>query len=301
MFRIILLLVFLSCGQAYAYLPGKIVAIVGKDIITSHDLDERVGIAKDTLAPEHANVSKNFLDQQVLQTLIDDKIVLQHAKKLKLEVTAEDMKFALQMIEERNNFPKGGFFTYLKKRNISKSSVLEQIKSQIAWSKILNYVIRPKITISEKEVDEVLSHILPENTEITFRQITLPINDLTREKIDKNMLFLNDLRSKISNCEEAVNIAKKNNLPIHLMSVPINQLHEELRDMIIVTPRGTASKVIKTDKMLSLIVTCQKNYNGVGKKEREEIRETLLQKKLSLQATHYLHELRKKVFIEIRL
>ncbi|AIL65477.1 Peptidyl-prolyl cis-trans isomerase surA [Rickettsiales bacterium Ac37b] len=301
MFRITLILIFLVCMPVYAYEPGKIVAIVGKEIITSQDLQDRMIVVKDTLAAEHANINMHFLEQQVLQSLIDDKIFIYEAKRLKLDVTDEDMKFALQMIEERNNLPKEGFVNYLKSRHIPKASVLEQIKAQIAWSKILNYVVRPRINISEKEVDEVLSHILPENAEITFRQITIPINGLNREAIDKNMLLLNELRAKIRNCEEAVNVAKKKNLSAQLMSVPINQLHEELRNMIMVTPRGTASKVIKTDDILSLIITCQRDYTGVAKKEREEIRDTLIQKKLSLQATHYLHELRKKAFIEIRM
>ncbi|MFV9876015.1 MAG: SurA N-terminal domain-containing protein [Rickettsiales endosymbiont of Dermacentor nuttalli] len=301
MFRIIFILVWLIFMPVYAYEPGKIVAIVGKEVITSQDLQDGMLVARDTLAPEHMNIDNRFLEQQVLQSLIDDKIFLQEAKKLKLAVTDEDLKFALQMIEERNKMPKGGFFSYLKNHNILKSSVLEQIKAQIAWSKILNYIVRPRINVSEKEVDEVLAHILSENAEIIFRQITIPIVGLQKEVVDKNMLLLNELRSKIKNCDEAVTLAKRKNLSAQLVTVPINQLHEELRNMVMVTPRGTASKVIKTDDVLSLIVTCQRNYIGVAKKEREEIRETLMQKKLSLQATHYLHDLRKKVFIEIRM
>ena len=69
------------------------------------------------------------------------------------------MRRAISALEKRNNVAPGKFKSFLADNRIPASTLLGQLRAQIAWGKLVNRRLRPRVTISEEEIDEVLQRI----------------------------------------------------------------------------------------------------------------------------------------------
>jgi peptidyl-prolyl cis-trans isomerase SurA len=295
--------IFLHFSVAQAIEQDKILAIVGGEIITSHDLENRIELVK---VSGQLNLPLNEianLKPQILQKLIDEKLIEQEAKKLDLQVNDEEIKVAIAHLESQNNLASGEFDQFLKMNHLSKEAADNQIRLSILWGKVINTRIRPKLVVSEKEMEEMLGVVVPENMEVTYKQLELPLSENPETSTEEKLLDdLTVLRSKVKNCNDFDVQAKKINakwVP-DVITVPIQRLHNELHDMVKTLPIGKASKVIKTANAFNMIVVCKRDYRGLNKEEKEEVKEMIIQKKIMLQSSYFLQDLRNKTFIEIR-
>ena len=81
-----------------------IVAVVNKDVITRRELDLRIQQIKSDLTRQRAQLPPDeILQSQLLQRLIIERLQVQEAKRLNIEVTDQVLKTALDAIAQRNN------------------------------------------------------------------------------------------------------------------------------------------------------------------------------------------------------
>jgi peptidyl-prolyl cis-trans isomerase SurA len=298
-----LLLTFLInlsvCALSYA---DNIAVIVGDSLITNLDVDQRMQIWLNSIEPQaRPKVPLSVIRNQIIQSLIDEELLVQDAKKSKIEVPDEELKHAINNIEQANGLKPGEFPKFIKDKDLPWEGFIHQLRNQITISKIFNYKLRPKIDISSKEIEEVLSTIIPENAEANFKQVIIPISTFTNDDEVKNAIErLNKLRKKIKNCTLMDEVAKKEHLEVNNITLNLNKLHHDIRNMVRVLPIGNPSKVIKTASGLNLIVVCKRDYDGLNPTEKDEIKEMLIQKKMEKQSKHYINVLRQKTFIEIK-
>jgi peptidyl-prolyl cis-trans isomerase SurA len=286
-----------------AMAKSRIAAMVGEDIITTIDVQERIKIILDSASISNPdNRTLKQVASQALQTIINEKLFEQEAKRLKLTVNENEVKNAIKSIEAHNNFKEGQFEKMFKERNLSIASFKTQIRGQLLWRKIIDLKIAPKVVINENEVDEALESSVKQNYEVSFRQIFIPINKKSDPKFVENKIAeLNKLRENIKTCNQFGEMAAKvgSSVPNDEFRVPVENLHSDIRGMIRHLSAGQVSQVIKAPSALHLVMVCDKEYKNYGAKEKEEIRELLHEKKILLQAEHYLHDLRQKAIIEI--
>jgi len=182
--QIIFIFVIFTLATFSAYAEeDKIAAIVNGEEISSYTLAHRVDLATRSSGLPDTPEVQNKVRPQVLEILIDEKLKNQEAARLKIEVTDSDMQDAIADIEKQNHLEAGGFQGFLAKNNFPEDSVKDQIKSQVAWKKIVIEKIRPKISIGENEVQDQIQ-IMANQTgkkQYDLSEIVLKIEDEKKE------------------------------------------------------------------------------------------------------------------------
>ena len=165
----------LAPRQAQAQDVQRIAAIVNDEVISSYDLVLRLNLVINSTQMEDSPETRHRLQAEVLESLVDEKLQLQEAKRLNIRVTKREMATAIGRIEEQNNLAPGGFDDFARASGVDRDSLLAQIRAQISWSKVLRRRLKP---IAEDEVDEMLEQIEADigKPEYLISEIFIPIN-----------------------------------------------------------------------------------------------------------------------------
>jgi peptidyl-prolyl cis-trans isomerase SurA len=137
----------------------RIIAVVNTDIVTAGDIDARMNLIMRTSGIPDTPQNRQQLARRVLQTLIDEKLEMQEAARFKISVDKQDIDKALANIEARNNMPKGGLDDYLKRLDIDRSSLVDQIKASLTWNKVVQARYSSDVSVSDAEVNDEIARI----------------------------------------------------------------------------------------------------------------------------------------------
>ncbi len=175
-----LVALFLALNPAPA--PAQtlgIAAVVNDDVISLYDLQARMMMLIVTSNQKDSPELRSRLSQQVLNNLIDEKLKMQEAKRLDVNISPQDIEQAYEDMEASNNLPKGGLSTFLNKSGVDKLVLFEQIEATIAWADTINKLFRSQTTIGEEEIDEVINEIKASKgkPEYLTAEIFLPVKD----------------------------------------------------------------------------------------------------------------------------
>lgn len=133
-----------------------IAATVNDDVITLVDLDSRVKlyIGGSPQKPSPEELAR--LQKDVLERLIDEKLQLQEAKSLSIEVPDDQIAQGFAEIARQNHTTPEEFRDRLQKAGVRLDTLREQIRAEIAWSQVVRRKLRPQVNVSEQEIDAAL-------------------------------------------------------------------------------------------------------------------------------------------------
>ncbi len=175
----------------------EIVAVVNEDAISARDFNKRMKlIIISSGLPNNKNIRQR-VSPQVLSSLIDEKIMVQEARSMNMEVTRTEIDAGFAKIAAQNNVTPDKFKAQLKRGGIDISTMYDQIEAQVAWSKVVQRRLRPKVIISDRDVDAELERIKAKigTKEYLAAEILLPVDDAKDEKRVKQ--FANSLVKEI--------------------------------------------------------------------------------------------------------
>ena len=144
------------CGPAQAQQEARIAAVVDDQVISFMDLVNRTRLVMFAtgLAPTKENMDR--LMPQILNNLVDETLQRQEALAQNVIVRDAEVENTLADMEQRNKLPPGGLDGFLASKGIEKSTLVSQVRSSIAWTKLVDRRLRPQVEISDEEVDEAL-------------------------------------------------------------------------------------------------------------------------------------------------
>lgn len=174
---------FILATPAHAQKQMGIVAIVNQDAISQSDVQDRMRlILVSSGLPPTADMQKRVLPQ-VVDGLIEEQLKIQEAQRNNLEVTDEDIAEGFKSIAEGNKFTVEQFEQIMKQQGIPKSTLENQIRAQVAWSKVVQKVIRPGITVSPNDVAARVAKIknMVGKTEFLVSEILLPVDQKDKD------------------------------------------------------------------------------------------------------------------------
>lgn len=131
-------------------------AVVNDLVISTYDLDQRVKLMMVTSGAQGADAAKK-LRAQVLRQLIDELLQLQEAQKSKITIGAEDLEKSFKRIAQQNNITVDQIYKTLDENNISRTTLQNQIKADLAWQKLIQMRLAPRVTVSDEEVDNAFT------------------------------------------------------------------------------------------------------------------------------------------------
>ncbi len=97
---------------------------------------------------------KKILREQVINKMIDEELIRQDAKNLKIEISEKDLKEGIELVAIQRKQTPAQFKSLLQRNNLSFESYSNQIEAEIFWSKIISETLRGKVKISDVEVKE---------------------------------------------------------------------------------------------------------------------------------------------------
>ncbi len=166
-----------------------IAAVVNEDIITVFDVQSRMGMVMVTSGLENTADIQRRLMPQVVDALIEERLKLQEAARLKIQTTEAEIRQQVDQIELRNNMPIGTFRTMLTSNGVDLSALYAQMESDISWSKVVRESLRSNVKVSEDEVNAVLARAKGNQgkPEFLLAEIQLPVNAAMSDSVVRDM------------------------------------------------------------------------------------------------------------------
>lgn len=132
---------------------------------------------------------------QVLRTLIDEELQMQEATEKKITVSAQDIKEAMERIARQNNTTLPKISETLDAAGVSISTLESQIRVELAWSKLVNQSLAPRVRVSDDDVATVLTQFEEnaDQTQYQVAEIFLPVEkpeDEDQARADAENLML---------------------------------------------------------------------------------------------------------------
>jgi len=174
-----------------------IVAIVNDEPITFMDLSNRMQlIIVSSNLPDNSETRKKLYGQS-LQSLINEKLQAQEAKKLSISITTQEIDNTIKFIEKNNNMEERTLIDTLYKNGVPKSALPSRILANITLEKLLQKVIQPKVIITDNEIENEYNNYLSNEGKYEYKLSEIIFNYTNLSKNTDIMLIAKQIRKKI--------------------------------------------------------------------------------------------------------
>jgi len=142
----------------HAVLVDRIVAVVGKEVVTQSELAERRDFAERQLRRQGTPLpDRMLLERQILDRLIIDKAQLQLARDSGIRVEELQLDRALERVAENNSMSLAAFRRALEKDGVPYERFREEVRQQIQMQRLREREVDDRIEVSDAEIDQFLA------------------------------------------------------------------------------------------------------------------------------------------------
>jgi peptidyl-prolyl cis-trans isomerase SurA len=139
-------------------LLDRIAAIVNDGLVLKSELDAQMDAVTKRLQEQKVELpSQSILKQQVLDRLILQEIQAQHAKRVGLTVSDEQLNSALQEIASRNKIPFDQLPTALSAQGVDYKTYRESMRKELTLSTLRQRDVISHINVSPRELDQFIA------------------------------------------------------------------------------------------------------------------------------------------------
>lgn len=180
----------------------SIAVVVNEDVITQSDVSDRLKLIASSAGLPATKEVRDKLLPQVVSGLVDEQLMLQEAERLGIDVTPEEIAEGFAVIARQNNMEPEAFRTMLRRGGIDLATMERQIKAQMAWSRVIQMEMRPKVNISDNDIEAELARFGGKagEREYLLAEISLPVESPDQEENVK--LLATRLHQQIGGVEE---------------------------------------------------------------------------------------------------
>lgn len=146
-----------------------IAAIVNDDIVTSHDLRQRILFIMATTGAERDERTLARIQQQALRNLVDEHLQMQESQKYEQTISDEEVNQNVGRLIGRNGLDPNDVVARLAQAGVSIETLRDQVRSEIAWQRIVNGLYGSRIRISDAQIDETLNRLTANVDKPSFR------------------------------------------------------------------------------------------------------------------------------------
>jgi|GEM_PF-651394 len=260
MTAVIALSLFNFSYQSHAQQTDSIAAVVNNDLVTYTDLYDRMNLIITTSRmPDTVEFKKRLLPQ-VLSGLITEQLQLQKARELNLSVSDKEIDDGFSQLSKQNKMEPSTFKKMLAQSGLSQKTVRTQIKAQLAWAKVVQSEIRPRVILSDSEITTEVSRLqsragqkeyfvaeifLPYGKDVPEQEVRAAARDLYKQLSKDPGKFPAAARQFSQNTTAAAGGI--------IGWVTPDQLHEDIGSALTNIKPKTLSQPIKTDEGYTLL------------------------------------------------
>jgi len=298
---------FIPEGLRAAEEIDKIVAVVNDDLITLSELKEKE--KKINTKPDSLDASQD--ERQVLEQMIEQKLLEQEAKKMGISVTDREVDAAIEGVKKQFNLTDEQLNEVLKKQNLTLETFREQWRTQILGNKVVGTQVKGQIAVTEDEIKKYYEENYGEiqtGKEVRIAHILITFDSPDEEEKARDLAF--EIAKQAKEGEDFGELAKrysKDTLSAErggdLGYFKKGDLVESLEDTIRDTPVGRIVGPIKSPEGYHVIKVLDRRDSGHNSIDdvREEIRQTIYRQKAEKALKEWIEDVKKTAYIEVKL
>jgi peptidyl-prolyl cis-trans isomerase SurA len=192
----------------------RIAAIVNDGMVLKSELDAQMDAVTKRLQEQKVELpSQSVLKQQVLDRLILQEIQTQHAKRVGLTVSDEQLNSALQEIASRNKIPFDQLPTALSAQGVDYKQYRESMRKELTLSTLRQRDVIAHINVSPHELEQFLTRqqTAAANDEFNVSHILLSLPEAaTPKQLEEITQKAQDLATRASKGEDFGQLAIAN-------------------------------------------------------------------------------------------
>ncbi len=153
-----------------------IAAIVGDDIISTNDVNERRDLVMATAGIPNTPDNQQKITPRILQSLIDETLEMQEAKRQSFTISDAEVDKAVEQMTASRGQSGMTLKEFIERQGLSERSLQNQIRAQLAWNKVVQRKLRHNVSISQDEIARArqAQAAAPGTTELRITALTLP-------------------------------------------------------------------------------------------------------------------------------
>ena len=286
-------------ASSFAEDQDKVVAIVNKDIITRKDLTDFLNFMiiqmSGKFSQEEIRQKLESAKSDILNRLIEDKLILQEAKKEKVYIDENRVKGKIEQMKAQ--FP--GTREYeasIAQQGLTPADVESKVREQLLIYSVIETNIKEKITVEPAEVTHFYQEHASELKEPEGRKVTALIT--SDQKAAGDAL---DFVKKGGSFEDA---AKKYAAELQDLGVlHREQSRKEIEDAIFNLKAGEVSSVVKLDSEKYYVLKVEEitpPKQVTLDEARDRIAGMIFEDKMQKGLTKWIDELKEKYYVEIK-
>jgi peptidyl-prolyl cis-trans isomerase SurA len=286
-----------------------IAAVVNDDIISMSDLTARLQLALVSSGLPNTQETRQRLTPQVLRSLVDERLQLQEATRANVSVTDKEINEAFGKVAEQNRMERDQLEKMLASQGVPRSTLESQIRSTIAWGKLVQRRLRPSIEIGQEEIDQVIQRIQANagKPEYLAAEIFLAVDAPERE--DDVRRLADRLYEQIGQGASFPAVARQFSQSAGAAAggdlgwVQQGQLPEELDGALRQLRPGQATRPIRSITGYHILMLRDERTVAAANSlpPREQIMNSLGQERLDMLQRRLLRDLRRSAFVDLRV
>jgi peptidyl-prolyl cis-trans isomerase SurA len=192
----------------------RIAAIVNDGLVLKSELDLQIDSVTKRLEEQKVELpSQSVLRQQVLDRLIVQEIEMQHAKRIGLSISDEQLNTTLQEIANRNKIPFDQLPTALAAQGIDYKLYRESMRKELTLSTLRQRDVISHINVTPHELEQYLArqHSAASNDEFNVSHILLSLPAAaTPQQLEEISHKAQDLATRAQKGEDFAQLAIAN-------------------------------------------------------------------------------------------
>lgn len=283
-------------GICELHAEDKIVAIVNCDVITQKDLDDFINFTRMQMSSsynrEEIENKIKTIKKDLLDKLIEDKIILQEAKKNNIKLDEARVKARIEELQKHYGSD-ANLQAALAGQGLVQADIESRIREQLLMYGIVNAKVRSKIVINPKEVTEFYE----KNIEEFKFPIQLQIDSLTAKNADEaRQIFLN-----LKSGKDPESLVNTDSVSLDRMNVIKGQLRKDIEEVVFKLKEQGVSAPVKIGnkyyifKLNRIVPPRQQNLTEI----RDRLYTILFNQKMEEELTKWLDELKRHSYIKI--
>ena len=312
-FGIALLLLFsIGLSSASAVVVSRIAAVVNKDIITTHQLDQKLQeqLAKKEQQPSPAQLGA--LRQELLSRMIEETLVQQRITALNLSVSDDEVETALLDVQKQNQLTREELEDAVQVQGLEFDEYLDNLRQQILRYKLIGEEVRSRVDVTEGEVVEYYRAHLDDYRlapEIQLSAITFPVSEKASGQEREQILKVSsEALSRLQQGEELNQVAASYNSTYGVTGGDLGRfLYGELVPEFVLAiegvETGSFSEPVIVAGGIHLLRVDDRYPGGLRQFEavKFEIHQQILDLKTDARIKEWTRALKVKAFIDVRL
>ncbi len=278
----------------------QLVAMVGGEPITSRDIEMRSKMLEIFTRRKPSR-------QETLEELINEKVKLNQAQRLNVEVTNQQVDRAFAGMAASSGRSAADFENAFKQAGVDSRAFKTKLRVDIAWREVLQKMSPGSFQVRDADVAAALAargeSPNKKALQYTLRQLVfvIPKNSPPNLRAQR-FKEAESLRGQVDSCDDLIQYARAH--PEVVVKAPVRRfstdMPPQLQKLLENTPDGRLTPPEPTAMGIEVVAVCSRQETVSDLSSRSEVKQQLLASRITADEAQILSQLRRQTIIEYR-